>query len=116
MQRSGFGKHFALPALLSAIAGPALAEPQPVLDTPPPLDEAFFRAASVMQEAGLPGEIVVTDVAGPELSAAFGLADRAARTPNEVGQLCVWASVTKQVTATLVMQEVDRGRIHSMHP
>ncbi len=95
-------------AMLAALAAPAAADPG---GAAPPLEDASARTAEVMRAAGLPGELVVTDVAGAERSFAFGLADREARTPNRIGQPWIWASVTKQVTATLVMQEVDRGRI-----
>lgn len=79
--------------------------------SPPPLEKAFERAAAVVQAGELPGELVMTDISGAERAAAFGMADRAAKKPNRVGQRWVWASVTKQVTATLVMQEVAQGRM-----
>ena len=75
------------------------------------LDPAFDRAAAVVEASGLPGELVVSDAGGAERAAAFGMADRAANKPNRIGQRWLWASVTKQVTATLVMQEVARGRM-----
>jgi CubicO group peptidase (beta-lactamase class C family) len=77
----------------------------------PSLGPAFDRAAAVVEAAGLPGELVVTDASGEVRAAAFGMADRAANVANRVGQRWLWASVTKQVTATLVMQEVGNGRM-----
>lgn len=77
----------------------------------PPLDAAFGKAQAVVRDAGLPGELVITDVAGPSRAAAFGRADREAGVANRVGQRWLWASVTKQVTATLVLQEVGKGRM-----
>jgi CubicO group peptidase (beta-lactamase class C family) len=42
---------------------------------------------------------------------AVGLADRAARRPHALDERWRWASVTKQVTAVLVMQQVEAGRL-----
>ena len=100
----------ALAILLGTLAGQAFAD-VPASRNPPPLAAAFDRAAAVIKAAGLPGELVVTDTAGPERSAAFGLADHANKRLNRVGQRWLWASVTKQVTATLVMQEIAAGRM-----
>lgn len=111
MQQDKLGGAMALALMWAAFTGSAQAEPTRPIDAAVPIDEAFYHAAAVMREAKLPGELVLTDVTGPERSIAFGIADRATKTPNKVGQPWVWASVTKQVTATLVMQEVDRGTI-----
>ena len=83
----------------------------PASEPAPPLAAAFGRAAAVVKGAGLPGELVVTDASGAERAAAFGMASRAAKVPNRVGQRWLWASVTKQVTATLIMQEVAHGHM-----
>ncbi|MGR6331455.1 serine hydrolase domain-containing protein [Sphingomonas sp. XXL09] len=96
--------------LLGTIAGQTLGS-TPTSKVPPPLGAAFDRAAAVVTAAGLPGELVITDAARSARAAAFGLADRARQMPNHVGQRWLWASVTKQVTATLVMQEVAKGRM-----
>ncbi len=97
---------------LAVILPPAVAQEQSAKTiTSPPLAQSFAQAATVVRAAGLPGEFILTDVAGPQLAAAFGIADRTSGGLNRVGQRWVWASVTKQVTATLVMQEVERGRI-----
>ena len=99
-----------LALLLGTVAGQAIAG-APIPAKAPSLDPAFDSAAAVVKAAGLPGELIVTDAGGAERTAAFGVADRAANTPNRIGQRWLWASVTKQVTATLVMQEVTRGRM-----
>ncbi len=96
-----------LALLFGSTAAAAAAAPP----SPPPLAGAFDRAAAVVRSAGLAGELLVTDAAGPERSVAFGLADRAANRANRAGQRWLWASVTKQVTAILVMQQVDGGRL-----
>lgn len=99
-----------LALLLGTVAGQAIAG-APSAAPGSSLDPAFDRAAAVVKAAGLPGELVVSDAGGAERAAAFGMADRAAHKPNRIGQRWLWASVTKQVTATLVMQEVARGRM-----
>ena len=111
MRQAKIGRMGAVAMLLGAVAGQAHAVPDPASRIVPSLDAALSRAAAAVRAAGLPGELVVTDVAGPERAAAFGLANRKAKLPNRIGQRWLWASVTKQVTATLVMQEVTRGRI-----
>ncbi|USU05571.1 beta-lactamase family protein [Sphingomonadaceae bacterium OTU29LAMAA1] len=98
-------------AMLLGTAGSQVMAGAPGSGPVPPLDLAFDRAAAMVKAAGLPGELVLTDAAGAERAAAFGVADRAANVPNRVGQRWLWASVTKQVTATLVMQEVASGRM-----
>ncbi len=111
MMRTGnAGRRNGLALLLATMAGQAAAA-APEAETAPPLRVAFGRAAAVVRAAGLPGELVVTDAAGAERAAAFGFADRAAKVPNRVGQRWLWASVTKQVTATLVLQQVAAGRM-----
>lgn len=99
-----------LALLIGASGTQASAAPSAGSVKAPPLDAAFTRAAAVVR-AALPGELVLTDLDGQERSAAFGLADRAEKLPNRIGQRWLWASVTKQVTATLVVQEVERGHI-----
>lgn len=42
---------------------------------------------------------------------AIGLADRAQKRPHSLDQPWRWASVSKQVTALVVMQQVERGRL-----
>ncbi|KQS03628.1 hypothetical protein ASG11_04670 [Sphingomonas sp. Leaf357] len=96
--------------LLGPVGGQAIASASASAPAPS-LDSAFARASAVVKAAGLPGELVVTDASGAQRAAAFGMADRAAKVPNRVGQRWLWASVTKQVTSTLVMQEIAKGRM-----
>jgi D-alanyl-D-alanine carboxypeptidase len=110
MKMTKAGRPGVLAFLLATVGGQAVAGVQ-ASEPAPPLAGAFDRAAAVVKAAGLPGELVVTDVTGAERAVAFGMADRAGHVPNRVGQRWLWASVTKQVTATLVMQEIAGGRI-----
>lgn len=92
-------KRFSLAlAALAMTTGAAVAAPTP-------LDSAIQAAA----EHGFAGVVLVTDRKGVTYSRAIGLADRARDRPHTVDEVWPWASVTKQVTAYLVMQQVDRG-------
>ena len=97
-------------ALLAACAAPpALAQAAP--GTRAALDAVVERAAA----GGFSGVVLLGSVgaAGDSVlyERATGLADREAGRPMRADQPWRWASVTKQVTAALVMQEVDSGRI-----
>ena len=71
-----------------------------------PLD----AVVEVARTAGLAGELQLYD--GEEADGrVLGLADQSRRRPHRLGDRWLWASVTKQVTAVLVMQEVERGRL-----
>ncbi|PIB90822.1 serine hydrolase [Caulobacter sp. FWC2] len=63
--------------------------------------------APLAREAGLAGEIYVAD---KDRVLAHHVASRPDR-PHHAGELWRWASVSKQLTATLIMQAVDEGRL-----
>ena len=110
----GWGCTGALCALLG-VASPPRAEPAGL--SPVRLDRIVDSAAA----RGFSGHVLVGAIppAGASASAppavlyerVVGLADRARGRPIRVGDAWRWASVTKQVTAALVMQQVDSGRI-----
>jgi CubicO group peptidase (beta-lactamase class C family) len=103
----------ALGALLGGAAGRAPAQGRPasaaaLAPTPHPALDRVMQAA---ESAGFAGTVLV---AGPDrvvYARAVGLADRAAGRPHTLDEPWRWASVTKQVTAVLVMQEVEAGRL-----
>ncbi|WP_295639348.1 serine hydrolase domain-containing protein [Novosphingobium sp.] len=72
---------------------------------------AATRALAVARAANLSGEIALGYAGGEVFDQAFGLADRERGRPHRSGARWLWASVTKQVTATLVMQQVEAGQI-----
>ena len=78
---------------------------------PPSLEMAGPRVMAVAQAARLGAEIAVADQDGAIFDHAIGLADREADRPHRTGARWLWASVTKQVTAVLVMKQVEQGRI-----
>lgn len=61
--------------------------------------------------AGFSGAIVTGNTQGATFARAAGIADPATRRPLTLADSWPLASVTKQLTAILIMQEVDRGRI-----
>lgn len=77
----------------------------------PPARDAIARAIRAATAAGAAGEIALADQQGVVADGAFGLADRARGRRHRVGARWIWGSVTKQLTALLVMQEVSAGRL-----
>jgi len=71
------------------------------------LDQVVSAAAS----NGFSGVVAVSDQSAVIYSRATGLADRSLQKPHEVSAPWRLASFTKQVVATLAMQEVDKGRL-----
>lgn len=102
-----------LPALLILVAacGP-LAAPRPAPITVGPLGAALDAIALRYHAAGtFDGVVVIARGDHVIYRAAFGEADRAAHVSHRVDEVWRLASLTKQVTALLVMQEVEAGRL-----
>jgi CubicO group peptidase (beta-lactamase class C family) len=73
-----------------------------------PVPSATWTAALAKATAqGLSGEIGLTDRTGTLSRAALSAPGH----PHRVGEVWRWASVTKQITATLVLQEVAAGHL-----
>jgi len=87
---------FALALLALAAASPA-----------PPLGPVVDAAVA----KGFEGVVLTGDAREVSFERAVGVADRATGRAHRVGDRWPWASVTKQVVATLVMQEVEQGRL-----
>ena len=78
--------------------------------TPPPaVDEAVLAAAVDADKA--PGTILIARGDTVVYERAFGLVDPAGTIQHQLGKVWRWASVTKQITATIAMQEVAAGRL-----
>jgi CubicO group peptidase (beta-lactamase class C family) len=77
----------------------------------PTLHAAEERIMAVAQSRQLAGEIAVADQSGAVIDRASGFADRESRRAHEPGARWLWASVTKQVSAVLVMQQVEAGKL-----
>jgi len=104
----GWTNAFIALAVTLAVAIPARAQkPTNVLSA----RDAIGRVVAVATAAGVAGEIAVADLTGSVADSAFGVSDRANGATHQVGARWIWGSVTKQVTALLVMQEVSNGRM-----
>ncbi len=75
------------------------------------LAAAAVRVMAVAKAGHLSGEIALADRAGPVIDKVTGLADRQTHRPHRPGAQWLWASVTKQVTGILVMQQVEAGAL-----
>jgi CubicO group peptidase (beta-lactamase class C family) len=72
---------------------------------------AADKAIAILQAKGVAGEVAIADLQGPVEDRVTGLANREQKTLHRVGQTWLWASVTKQVAATLVLQQVGQGKM-----
>ena len=93
------------------LAGAATAQTQTAPRQAPALSQAIERMARIADEAQFSGEIAIGDASGDREGQAFGMADQTAGRMHRPGERWLWASVTKQVTALLIMQEVEAGRL-----
>jgi D-alanyl-D-alanine carboxypeptidase len=77
---------------------------------PPVLDSA--RVTAVIEKSGMAGTVLIAK--GPRViyERAAGTIDPAGGAKHRLGQVWRWASVTKQITATIAMQEVAAGRLN----
>lgn len=72
-----------------------------------PAPSAMDAAVDAAAKQGFAGEVLAAGVGGPVHARTVSAPGR----PHRRGALWRWASVSKQVTATLVMQEVAAGRL-----
>ena len=77
----------------------------------PSITTAAARVTAVAKAANLSGEIALADQTGPTIDRAVGLSDRGKHVSHRAGARWLWASVTKQVTAVLVMQQAEAGTL-----
>ena len=98
-------KLLAYAALLTLGAASASAQPA----APPMLDAAAVTAALKPDTA--PGTILIARGDKIVLENAIGAITPGGDTPHQPGAVWRWASVTKQITATIAMQEVAAGRL-----
>ncbi len=75
----------------------------------PPVDRG--RVAAVVEKSQLAGTVLIARGNRIVFERANGLVDPAGRAKHKLGQVWRWASVTKQITATIAMQEVTAGRL-----
>lgn len=77
--------------------------------TAPALDTGAISAA--LDAIKAPGTILIARGNDIVFERAFGRVDPRQRAEHRLGQVWRWASVTKQITATIAMQEVVAGRL-----
>jgi CubicO group peptidase (beta-lactamase class C family) len=66
---------------------------------------------SALHAGGFEGVVAVTDRRRTLFERAVGLRDKARKIRHDVDQRWPWASVTKQVTALLIMRQIEAGRL-----
>lgn len=75
----------------------------------PAVDQAAVNAA--LDPVKAPGTVLIARGDTIVYERAFGLVDPAGTAEHQLGKVWRWASVTKQITATIAMQEVAAGRL-----
>ena len=75
----------------------------------PPVDRA--RVSAVIDPAKLAGTVLIAQGDRIVYERASGPVDPGGRARHKLGKVWRWASVTKQLTATIAMQEVAAGRL-----
>jgi CubicO group peptidase (beta-lactamase class C family) len=95
-------------ALAAALALTAQASPSPATTTPA-IDAAAIVDALEPEIA--PGTVLIARGDRIVFERAVGTVAPGSDLPHELGAVWRWASVTKQITATIAMQEVAAGRL-----
>ena len=75
----------------------------------PVVDQAAVNAA--LDPVKAPGTVLIARGDTIVYERAFGLVDPAGTAEHQLGKVWRWASVTKQITATIAMQEAAAGRL-----
>lgn len=91
------------------ILGAATAVAQTPASMPPAIDTAAVTAALNPDTA--PGTILIARGDTIMFESTVGTIAPDGDTPHQLGQVWRWASVTKQITSTIAMQEVAAGRL-----
>jgi CubicO group peptidase (beta-lactamase class C family) len=89
----------------------ALACGSAVADAPPGTSARLAQVVQAAQAQGFAGEVLVADAHQVWFEQAVGLASRRPDVAHRPGAVWRWGSVSKQVTVTLAMQQVDAGRL-----
>lgn len=107
----------ALPLVVAiGLAVPAQAQPAADAATVPTAAPDEARIAAIMAQAGFAGTVLIAKGDAIVYERAFGTVDPAGTTPHTTGALWRWASVSKQITSTIAMQEVAAGRLDLDRP
>jgi D-alanyl-D-alanine carboxypeptidase len=79
------------------------------ITTPPPIDASAVTAA--LDPVAAPGTVLIARGDKVVFESTVGNLAPGSDTPHQLGQVWRWASVSKQVTSTIAMQEVAAGRL-----
>lgn len=113
-RRESLAKAFFGACLLSLgsliMTAPSAAAERPALA----LNEA--RIAAAVKAADLAGTVLIAQGDRILFERAYGTVEPNGTAPHRLGKVWRWASVSKQVTATLAMQEVAAGRLDLDQP
>lgn len=103
------GRVMLLSACITAWVGAVQAQAS---STAPPITRArLWQVVNTAQAQGFAGEVLVADADSVWFEQAVGLARRQPDVAHQPGAVWRWGSVSKQVTVTLAMQQVDAGRL-----
>jgi len=92
-----------------ALSGPIA---QALADSPSATaSHSFERAAEVARRIGLSGQMLIGEGSSVNSTVSLGLSNRESNRPHRDQDRWLWASNTKFVTAILVMQQVEAGRL-----
>ncbi|OYU35060.1 MAG: serine hydrolase [Novosphingobium sp. PASSN1] len=113
-RRKSLPKAF-LGACLLSLGSLITAAPSAAAESPAPaLDGARISAA--VKAADLAGTVLIAQGDRILFERAYGAVEPNGTAPHHLGKVWRWASVSKQVTATLAMQEVAAGRLDLDQP
>ena len=96
--------------MLHALMVPALAL-MLMTQSPPQGNIDADAVSAALDPAKAPGTILIARGDKIVFERAIGTIAPESETPHELGQVWRWASVTKQITATIAMQEAAAGRL-----
>ncbi len=94
-----------------ALSSPTQAQPSADVAPVPIAVPDENRILAVMTQADFAGTVLIAKGDAIIYERAFGTVDPAGSIPHTTGAVWRWASVSKQVTATIAMQEVAAGRL-----
>ena len=103
-----------LGALFVSILAPAASAQTQATPTALAIDEA--RLAAAMQAADFAGTLLIAKGDRIVFERAYGTVEPGGTAPHRLGRIWRWASVSKQITATLAMQEAAAGRLDLDQP
>jgi CubicO group peptidase (beta-lactamase class C family) len=105
-------RRVSLAGILALAAGPALPKPLKTAKHPSPWADVEAQATKMVADKLTPGvEICVRKKGAVIFSKGFGLADIETATPMSPASVCRIGSITKQFTASVILQLAHEGRL-----